>query len=126
MDQRALLFSLVVAVVSAYLRPRAGVSGDAPTLRRDEGERQRRARSAGDGGARGQVAVSRRRAVIRCSCIRLSWADRGRQAIGRSPVDDDFDPSLMRIQAQFFQQVAERARAVPGVANVTMTASIPC
>ena len=40
-----------------------------------------------------------------------------------------FDPTLVRYSEaqsqQFFQQVAERARAVPGVTSVTMTTSIP-
>ena len=40
-----------------------------------------------------------------------------------------FDPSLVRYSEeqsqQFFEQVAERARAVAGVQTVTMTTSIP-
>ena len=40
-----------------------------------------------------------------------------------------FDPSLVRYteaqSQQFFEQVAERARAVPGVKTVTMTTSVP-
>jgi hypothetical protein len=40
-----------------------------------------------------------------------------------------FDPTLVRYSnmqsQQFFQQVAERARQVPGVTRVTMTTSIP-
>ena len=40
-----------------------------------------------------------------------------------------FDPSLVRYteaqSQQFFEQVAERARAVPGVTTVTMTTSVP-
>ena len=40
-----------------------------------------------------------------------------------------FDPSLVRYteaqSQQFFEQVAERARAVPGVKSVAMTTSVP-
>ena len=40
-----------------------------------------------------------------------------------------FDTTLVRYSEaqsqQFFQQLAERARAVPGVTNVTMTTAIP-
>ena len=119
------------------LRPRAGDPGDAHRSdRRDEGERQRRARAAGAAGDARCSSAGRSPCrsccwSSRCSCIAASA-----QQLASGPgyrtdhlLMMSFDPSLVRYteaqSQQFFEQVAERARAVPGVKSVTMTTSIP-
>jgi putative ABC transport system permease protein len=137
MDRRALMFSLMVAVVSAVLfglipaiqATRTDLTaiikaGDAvaPARRRRWG----RAILVG-----GQVAVS---VVLLVVAMFMYRAFSEQLASGPGYRTDHllimgFDTTLMRYSEaqseQFFQQLAERARAVPGVTNVTMTTAIP-
>jgi putative ABC transport system permease protein len=137
MDRRALIFSLIVAVVSAVLfglvpamqATRTDLTaiikaGDAvaPSRRRRWG----RAVLVG-----GQVAVS---VVLLVVAMFMYRAFHEQLASGPGYRTDHllivgFDTTLMRYSEaqsqQFFQQLAERARAAPGVANVTMTTAIP-
>jgi predicted permease len=137
MDRRALLFSLIVAMVSAVLfglvpavqATRTDLTalmkaGDAVAPKR----RRRWGRAVLVGG---QVAVSVVLLVV------ATFMYRGfREQLAGGPgfrVDHllmmGFDTTLMRYSneqsQQFFQQLADRALAVPGVANVTMTTAIP-
>jgi predicted permease len=137
MDQRALLFSLVVAVASAVI---FGLVPAIQATRSDltavmkasdavtPGRRRRWGRALLVGG---QVAVSVVLLVV------AMFMYRGfRQEIASGPgyrtdhlLMMSLDPSLVRYteaqSEQFFKQVAERARSVPGVKTVAMTTSIP-
>jgi predicted permease len=137
MDRRALLFSFVVAVASAVI---FGLVPAIQATRTDltavmkandsvaPGRRRRWGRAVLVGG---QVAVSVVLLVV------AMFMYRGfRQQLAGGPgyrIDHllmmSFDPGLVRYteaQAQqFFHQVAERARQVPGVKTVTMATSIP-
>jgi predicted permease len=137
MDRRALLFSLLVSVASAVI---FGLVPAIQATRTDltavmkandtvaPGRRRRWGRAVLVGG---QVAVSVVLLVV------AMFMYRGfRQQLASGPgyrIDHlimmSFDPGLVRYteaQSQrFFQQVAERARQVPGVTSVTMTSSIP-
>ena len=137
MDRRALMFSLMVAVASAVLfglipaiqATRTDLtaiikSGDAvaPARRRRWG----RAVLVG-----GQVAVS----VVLLVVAMFMYRGFSEQLANGPGYRTDhllimgFDTTLMRYSEaqseQFFQQLSERARAVPGVTNVTMTTAIP-
>ena len=137
MDRRALLFSLIVSMVSAVLfglvpavqATRTDLTalmktGDAVAPKR----RRRWGRAVLVGG---QVAVSVVLLVV------ATFMYRGfREQLAGGPgyrVDHllmmGFDTTLMRYSEaqsqQFFQQLGERALAVPGVTNVTMTTAIP-
>ena len=137
MDRRALLFSLVVAVASALL---FGLVPAIQATRTDltavmkasdsvaPGRRRRWGRAVLVGG---QVAVS---VVLLVVAMFMYRGFRQQLASGPGYRTDhllmmSFDPSLVRYtedQSQrFFQQVAERARAVPGVKTVTMATSVP-
>jgi macrolide transport system ATP-binding/permease protein len=137
MDRRALLFSLVVAVVSAVL---FGLVPAIQATRTDltavmkasdsvaPGRRRRWGRAVLVGG---QVAVS---VVVLVVAMFMYRNFRQQLASGPGYRTDhllmmSFDPSLVRYskdQSQrFFEQVAERARAVPGVKTVTMATSVP-
>ena len=137
MDRRALLFSFVVAVASAVI---FGLVPAIQATRTDltavmkandsvaPGRRRRWGRAVLVGG---QVAVSVVLLVV------AMFMYRGfRQQLAGGPgyrIDHllmmSFDPGLVRYteaqSQQFFQQVAERTRQVPGVKTVTMTTSIP-
>jgi predicted permease len=137
MDRRALVFSLVVAVASAVL---FGLVPAIQATRTDltavmkasdtvaPGRRPRWGRAILVGG---QVAVS---VVLLVVAMFMYRGFRENMASGPGYRVDhllmmSFDPTLVRYsetQSQlFFQQVADRARAVPGVTGVTMTTSIP-
>jgi putative ABC transport system permease protein len=137
MDQRALLFSLVVAVASAVI---FGLVPAIHATRTDltavikssdtsaPGRRRRWGRAVLVGG---QVAVS---VVLLVVAMFMYRGFREQLAAGPGYRTDhllmmSFDPGLVRYteaqSQQFFQQVAERARTVPGVKTVTMTTSIP-
>ena len=137
MDRRALLFSLVVAVASAVL---FGLVPAIQATRTDltavmkasdivaPGRRRRWGRAVLVGG---QVAVS---VVLLVVAMFMYRGFRQQVASGPGYRTDhllmmSFDPSLVRYteaqSQQFFEQVAERARAVPGVKTVTMTTSVP-
>jgi putative ABC transport system permease protein len=137
MDRRALLFSLVVAVASAVI---FGLVPAIQATRTDltavmkandsvaPGRRRRWGRALLVGG---QVAVSVVLLVV------AMFMYRGfRQQLADGPgyrIDHllmmSFDPGLVRYteaqSQQFFQQVAERTRQVPGVKTVTIATSIP-
>ena len=137
LDQRALIFSLAVAVVSAVLfglvpaiqATRTDLTAvmkasDAVALKR----RRRWGRAVLVGG---QVAVS---VVLLVVAMFMYRGFREQLASGPGFRTDHllmmgFDTTLMRYSEaqseQFFQQLAERARAVPGLTNVTMTTAIP-
>jgi putative ABC transport system permease protein len=137
MDRRALLFSLAVAVASAVLFglvPAVQASrtdltaimkaGDATA----PGQRRRWGRAIL---ASGQVAVS---VVLLVVAMFMYRAFTQELLIGPGYRTDHlmmvgFDTSLIRYtdaqSQQFFQDVAERARALPGVMAVAMTTSIP-
>ncbi len=137
MDRRALLFSLAVAVTSAV------VFGLVPALQASRTDLTA-VMKAGDAVAPGrkrrwgrailataQVAVS---VVLLVVAMFMYRGFREQMADGPGYRTDHlmmmgFDTSLIRYSEaqsqEFFQQVAERARAVPGVKAVTMTTSIP-
>jgi len=137
MDQRALLFSLAVAVASAVL---FGIVPAVQASRTDltavmkasdavaPGRRRRWGRAALVGG---QVAVS---VVVLVVAMFMFRGFRHQLSNGPGYRLDRllmmrFDPNLVRYTEaqtrQFYQQVAERAREVSGAKTVTMTSSIP-
>ena len=137
MDRRALIFSFLVAVASAL------VFGLVPALQATRTDLTA-VMKAGDAVAPGK---RRRwgRAVLVCGQVAVSvvllvvamFMYRGfGQQIANGPgyrtdhlLMMSFDPRLVRYSEsqtqQFFAQVAERARSVPGVASVSMTTMIP-
>ena len=137
MDRRALLFSLAVAVASAL------VFGLVPAIQAsrtdltgiikggDAVSRERRRRWGRAILATAQVAAS----VVLLVVAMFMYRGFGQQLANGPGYRIDhllmmgFDTSLIRYtdaQAQqFYQQVAEQARAVSGVTTVTMTTSIP-
>jgi len=136
-DRRALVFSFVVAVASAV------IFGLVPALQASRtdltaimkagdavapGRRRRWGRAIL---ASGQVAVS---VVLLVVAMFMYRGFRTQLLIGPGYRTDHlmmmgFDTSLIRYTdakaRQFFQDVADRARAVPGITAVTMTTSIP-
>jgi macrolide transport system ATP-binding/permease protein len=137
MDRRALLFSLIVAVASAVL---FGLVPAIQATRTDltavmkasdsvaPGRRRRWGRAVLVGG---QVAVS----VVLLVVAMFMYRSFKQQLAGGPGYRTErllmmsFDPTLVRYteaQSQrFFEQVAERARAVTGVKTVTMATSVP-
>src|SRR5262245_34532542 len=137
MDRRALIFSLIVAVASAVI---FGLVPAIQATRTDltavmkagdavaPGRRRRWGRALLVGG---QVAIS----VVLLVVALFMYRGFGQQVAGGPGYRTDhllmmsFNPSLVRYSAaqsaQFFQQVAERARTVPGVTSVSMTTSLP-
>jgi len=137
MDRRALLFSLAVAAASAV------IFGLVPALQATRtdltavmkagdsvapGRRRRWGRAVLVGG---QVAVS---VVLLVVALFMYRGFRQQLANGPGYRTDhllmmSFDTSLLHYtdaqSRQFFDQVAERARTVPGVQRVTMTTSVP-
>jgi macrolide transport system ATP-binding/permease protein len=137
LDQRALIFSLIVAVTSAVLfglvpaiqATRTDLTavmkaGDAVAPKR----RRRWGRAVLVGG---QVAAS----VVLLVVAMFMYRGFREQIVSGPGYRTDhllmmgFDTTLVRYSEpqseQFFQQLAERARALPGVINVTMTTAIP-
>jgi putative ABC transport system permease protein len=137
MDRRALLFSLGVAVASAV------IFGLVPAMQASRtdltaimkasdavapGRRRRWGRALL---ASGQVAVS----VVLLVVAMFMYRGFGHELLVGPGYRTDhlmmmgFDTRLIRYSdaqsQQFFQEIAERARAVPGVKAVTMTTSIP-
>ncbi|MGE5243421.1 MAG: ABC transporter permease [Betaproteobacteria bacterium] len=137
MDHRALLFSLAVAAASAVL---FGLSPAIQASRTDltaamkagdavaPGRRRRWGRSILVGG---QVAVS----VVLLVVALFMYRGFERQLAGGPGYRTDhllmmtFDTSLVHYtetqSAQFFKEVGDRARMVPGVTNVAMATSVP-
>jgi putative ABC transport system permease protein len=137
MDRRALLFSLVVAVGSALV---FGLVPAVQATRTDLTAIMKAGDSVAPGRRRrwgrallvcGQVAVS----VVLLVVAMFMYRGFGLQLANGPGYRTDhllmmsFDPSLVRYSPdqtqQFFAQVADRARAVPGVASVTMTTTVP-
>jgi len=137
MDQRALLFSLAVSVASAV------IFGLVPAVQASRTDLTA-VMKAGDAAAPGrrrrwgraivttaQVAVS----VVLLVVAMFMYRGFRQQLLAGPGYRTDhlmmmgFDTSLIRYTGaqaqQFFQQVAARARALPGVKAVTMTTSIP-
>ena len=137
MDRRALLFSVAVAIASAVL------FGLIPALQASRtdltaimkagdavapGRRRRWGRAVL---AAGQVAVS----VVLLVVAMFMYRGFRQQLTGGPGYRTDhllmmtFDTSLVRYSEtqaqQFFQQIAERARTVPGIRTITMTTGIP-
>jgi macrolide transport system ATP-binding/permease protein len=137
MDRRALLFSLAVAVASAVS---FGLVPAIQATRTDLTAVMKASDSVAPGRRRqwgrailvgGQVAIS---VVLLVIAMFMFRAFRSELASGPGYRTDHlllmtFDPTLVRYSdtqsQQFFHQVAERAREVPGVTRVTMTTSIP-
>ncbi|HXI30797.1 MAG TPA: ABC transporter permease [Vicinamibacterales bacterium] len=137
LDQRALVFSLLVAVASAVL---FGLVPAVQATRTDLTAVMKSGEGIGAGRRRrwgrpllvgGQVAVS-----VVLLVIALFMYREFRHQLAQGPgyrtdhlVMMTLDPSLLRYtdaqSTQFFEQVAERARTVPGVKTVTMTSSVP-
>jgi predicted permease len=137
MDRRALLFSFAVAVASAVifgLVPAIQASrADLTAIMKASdavapGRRRRWGRAVL---ASAQVAVS----VVLLVVAMFMYRGFGEQLTSGPGYRTDhlmmmeFDTSLIRYTGaqarQFFQDVADRARAIPGVRAVTMTTSIP-
>ena len=137
MDRRALAFSLAVAIASAVI---VGLVPAIQASRTDlmgvmkasdavkPGRRRRWGRAVLVGG---QVAVS----VVLLVVAMFTYRAFGAQLAGGPGYRTDhvlmmnFDTSLVRYSEaqsqQFFEQVGERARAVPGVTRATMTTGVP-
>ena len=137
MDRRALVFSLLVAVVSAVIfglvpalqASRTDLTGVMKASDAVAPGRRRRWGRAILAGA--QVAVS---VVLLVVAMFMYRGFREQLTIGPGYRTDHlmmmgFDTNLIRYSdaqaQQFFRDVAERARAVPGVQAVTLTSSIP-
>jgi predicted permease len=137
MDRRALAFSLMVAVASAVL---FGLVPAIQATRTDLTAVMKSGDGIGPGRRRrwgrpllvgGQVAVS-----VVLLVIGLFMYREFRHQLAQGPgyrtdhlLMMSFDPSLVHYSEdqskQFFEQVAERARTVPGVKSVTMTTWVP-
>ncbi|MGE5359448.1 MAG: ABC transporter permease [Bacteroidales bacterium] len=137
MDQRALLFSLAVSLASAIL------CGLLPALQSSRADLTA-VMKAGDAVApgrhrrwgrallvTGQVAVS---VVLLAVALFMYRGFRSQLVAGPSYRTDHllmmtFDTSLLRYSeaqsAQFFTEVADRSREVPGVVSVALTTSVP-
>jgi len=137
MDRRALLFSLAVAVASAVLFglvPAIQASRADLTAVMKGGEsvaRSHRRRWGRAALVAGQVAVS---VVLLVVALFMYRGFRQQLVIGPGYRTDHllmmtFDTGLLRYtesqSQQFFEQVARRARAVPGVARVSLATSVP-
>jgi predicted permease len=137
LDRRALLFSFVVALVSAVL---FGLAPAFQATRADLTAAMKATDAAGFGRRRwwgrallvgGQVAVS---VALLFLATFMYRGFQQRLASGPSYRTDhwltmSFDPTLVRYSEaqaqQFFDQVAERARLVPGVKSVALASSVP-
>jgi predicted permease len=137
MDRRALLFSLVVAIASAVL---FGLVPAIQATRADLTAVMKASDSVAPGRRRrwgravlvaGQVAVS---VVLLVVAMFMYRGFRQQLASGPGYRTDhllmmSFDTTLLRYteaqSQQFFETVAERARAVAGVKSVTITTSVP-
>ena len=137
LDRRALVFSLIVAVASAVL------FGLVPAIQATRTDLTA-VMKAGDSVAPGRrrrwgraVLVAAQVAVSVVLLVVAMFMYRGfREQLASGPgyrtdhlLMMSFDTTLVRYteaqSQQFFEQVAERARAVPGVKSVTMTTAIP-
>jgi predicted permease len=137
MDRRALLFSLVVAVGSAVI---FGLVPAIQATRADLTAVMKASDSVTPGRRRRwgrAVLVSAQVTVSVVLLVVAMFMYRGfRQQLTSGPgyrtdhlIMMSFDPGLVRYteaqSQQFFKQVAERARTVPGVKMVTMATSVP-
>ena len=136
LDRRALAFSLIVAVASAVL---FSVMPAIQTTRTDLTTVMKATDAVARGRRRwgrnllvgGQVAVA---VVLLALATFMYRGFREQLAIGPGYKTDhlvmmSFDPSLVHYTQpraqQFFEQVADRARAVPGVKAATLSSSVP-
>jgi macrolide transport system ATP-binding/permease protein len=137
LDRRALVFSLIVAVASAVL---FGLVPAIQSTRTDLTAVMKSGEGVGSGRRRrwgrpllvgGQVAVS---VVLLVVALFMYREFRHQLTQGPGYRTDhllmmSFDSSLVHYSdsqsKQFFEQVAERARTVPGVKTVAMTSSVP-
>lgn len=136
MDQRALLFSLIVAFASAVL---FGLSPAIQATRTDLTAIMKAGDAVAPGGRRwgrtllvgGQVAVS---VVLLVVALFMYHGFSRQMATGPGYRTDhllmmSFDTTLVRYtdaqSEQFFKEVADRARAVPGVTNVALGSGVP-
>ncbi|HET6957003.1 MAG TPA: ABC transporter permease [Vicinamibacterales bacterium] len=137
MDRRALAFSLIVAVVSAVM---FGLVPAIQATRTDLMTVMKSGEGAGSGRRRrwgrpllvgGQVAVS---VVLLVVALFMYREFRHQLAQGPGYRTDHLmlmsvDPSLVHYtddqSKQFFEQVAERARTVPGVKTIALSSSVP-
>jgi putative ABC transport system permease protein len=137
LDQRALLFSLLVSVASAVL---FGLAPAIQTTRTDLVNALRSATADAPGRRRlwgrnllvaGQVAISLVLLTVSTSLYRGFHDELARDPGFRTDhlLMMSFDPGLVRYSEeqaqQFFQQVAERARSVPGVKSAALTYTVP-
>jgi predicted permease len=137
LDRRALVFSLIVAVGSVVL---FGLVPAIQATRTDLTAVMKAADSVAPGRRRrwgravlvaAQVAIS----VVLLAVAMFMYRGFGEQLANGPGYRTDhllmmsFDTTLLRytdVQSQqFFEQVAERARAVPGVKSVTLSTSVP-
>jgi predicted permease len=136
MDRSALLFSLAVSVASAVI---FGLVPAIQSTRADLTAVMKASDTIAPGRRRwgravlvgGQVAVS----VVLLVVAMFMYRGFKQQLAGGPGYRTDhllmmsFDPTLLHYtdaqSEQFFQQVSERARALPGVRNVSMTTAIP-
>jgi predicted permease len=137
MDRRAMTFSVIVAAVSAVL---FSLLPAIQATRTDLTAVMKSSDSAAPGRRRrwgravlvgGQVTVS----VVLLVVALFMYRGFGQQVAGGPGYRTDhllmmsFDPGLVRYSEtqsrQFFDQVAERARAVPGVTSVAMVSAVP-
>ena len=137
LDRRAMLVSLIVALASAVL---FGVAPAVQSTRADLNAIMKATDAAGPGGRRrwgrallvtGQVAAS---VIVLVVATIIYRSAQQLIAIGPGYRTDhvlmiSFDPSLVRYDAaqaqRFFEQVAERARLVPGVKSAALASLIP-
>jgi predicted permease len=137
LDRRALVFSLIVAVGSAVL---FGLVPAIQTTRTDLTAVMKAADSVAPGRRRrwgravlvtAQVALS----VVLLAVAMFMYRGFGEQLASGPGYRTDhllmmsFDTTLLRYtraqSQQFFEQVAERARGVPGVKSVTLSTAVP-
>jgi predicted permease len=137
LDRRALVFSLIVAMGSAVL---FGLVPAIQATRTDLTAVMKAADSVAPGRRRrwgrsvlvaAQVAIS----VVLLAVAMFMYRGFGQQLASGPGYRTDhllmmrFDTTLVRYtegqSQQFFEQVAERARAVPGVKSVTLATSVP-
>jgi predicted permease len=138
LDERALAFSLVVSLLSAIL------CGLAPALKTTRTDLISALRTAGaDTAHRGRRLLGRNALVaaqVALALVLLTVSTliyRGfKQDLAAGPgfrtdhlLMMTFDPSLLRYNEartqQFFHQVSERARSLPGVRSATLTTTVP-
>jgi putative ABC transport system permease protein len=136
LDRRALVFSLIVAVASAVLFSLVPAIQTARTdltavMKATEAAPRGRRRWGRNLLVGGQIAV----AVVVLTLAAFTYRGFRVQLAGGPGYKTDhlvmmtFDPSLVHYTEprtqKFFEQIAERARALPGVRSTTLSSSVP-